>query len=106
MPPHDGVRLHEHDRRAPVPPASGQGDPKQSVARLEGRAFGRAFQGRQLLAQREVLQDQFLMSTERQHQRAANHDEHLQHASIVSGVDAKINGDEFWRGSRCCCPSF
>jgi hypothetical protein len=37
MPPHDGVRLHEHHRRAPVGPESGQADPKPV-----GRAFGGA----------------------------------------------------------------
>jgi antitoxin (DNA-binding transcriptional repressor) of toxin-antitoxin stability system len=99
MPPNDGVRLHEHDRRAPVPPESGQGDPKQSVACLEVRALGRTFHRRQLLPQGQVLQDQFAMSAERQRQRAADHDEHLQHASIVDGVGAKINAAEFWRGS-------
>ena len=67
--------------------------------RLEVRALGRAFHRRQLLPQRQVLQDQFPMAAERQRQRAADHDEQLQHASIVAGVGAKINGDEFWRGS-------
>jgi len=84
MPPHDRVRLHKDHRRAPVPPDASQGDPKQSVARLEVWAFGRAFQRRQLLPQRQVLQDQFAMAAERQRQRAANHDEKLQHASIVA----------------------
>ena len=35
MPPHDGSRLHEHHRRAPVPPDS---DRKQLIARQEVRA--------------------------------------------------------------------
>jgi hypothetical protein len=99
MPPDDGVRLDEHQRRALVPPRSGQSDPKQSVPCLKVRALGRAFHRRQLLPQRQILQDQLPMSTERQRQRAADHDEQLQHASIVSGVGPKINGDEFWRGS-------
>jgi hypothetical protein len=66
---HDGLRLHEHHGRAPVPPGSGQDDPKQAVARLEMRTKGRAFHRRQLLPQRQVLQDQFPMSAERQGQR-------------------------------------
>jgi hypothetical protein len=74
MPPHDGVRLHKHHRRTPVPPEASEGDPKQSVARLEVRALGRALQRRQLLPQRQVLQDQFPMAAERQRQRAADHD--------------------------------
>jgi len=46
------------------PPASGEGDPKQTIAVFDGVAFGRAFHCHQLLPQREVLQDQFLMSAE------------------------------------------
>ncbi len=75
MPSHDGVRLHEHHRRAPVPPASGQGDSKQSVARLEVRARGRAFQRGLLLPRRQVLQDQFPVAAERQRQCAGGDDE-------------------------------
>jgi hypothetical protein len=99
MPSHDGVRLHEHQRRAPIPPDSGQGDPKQSVARLEVSAIGRPFHRRQLLPQRQVLQDQFTMSAERQRQRSADHDKQHYHAPIVAGVGAEINADEFWRTS-------
>ena len=77
MPSHDGVRLQEHQGRAPVPPDSAQGDPKQSIARLEVRVLGRPFHRRQLLSQRQVLEDQFLMSAEGQRQRAGDHHEQL-----------------------------
>jgi len=99
MPSLDGARLHEHHGGAPVPPASGQGDPKQSVARLEVRAFGRAFHRRQLLPQRQVLQYQFAMAAERQRQRTADHHEQLQHGSIVADVASRIKEEEFWRGA-------
>ena len=99
MPAHDGVRLHEHQRNTPVPPASRQGDPKQSVARLEMGSRGRASQGRQLLPQGQVLQDQLSMSTARQCQRTDQYEQQLQHASIVAGAAARFNKDEFWRGS-------
>jgi hypothetical protein len=99
MPPHDGVRLHEHHGRAPVPPDSGQDDPKQAVACLEVWAAGGEFHRSQLLPQRQVLQDQLPMSAERQGQRPADHEQQLQHASIVGGLGTEINGDEFWRGS-------
>jgi hypothetical protein len=49
--------------------------------------------------QAQVLQDQFPMAPERQRQAAADYDKQLQHASIVAGVGAKFNADEFWRGS-------
>jgi hypothetical protein len=39
------------------------------------------------------------MAAERRHKCADDHDEQLQHASIVAGVGAKIDGDEFWRDS-------
>jgi hypothetical protein len=39
------------------------------------------------------------MAAKRQRQRTGDYDEQLQHAPIVAGVDAKINRDEFWRGS-------
>jgi hypothetical protein len=102
MPPHDGVRLHDYQGRAPVPPDSSEGDPKESVARLEVWTLGRAFHRCQLLPEREVLQDQFPMAAEPQRQRAADHDEDFQHAPIVAGIGPKINADEFWRGSRFC----
>ena len=38
MPPDNGVRLHDHQRRAPVLPDSRQGDPKQSIAKFEAQA--------------------------------------------------------------------
>jgi hypothetical protein len=50
--------------------------------------------------QSQVLQDQFPMSAEGQRQSANDHGEQLQHAPIVAGRVAKINGDEFWRGSE------
>ena len=75
MPSDDGVRLHEHQRRAPVPPDSGQGDPKQSVARSEAWAVRGTCHRRQLLPKRQVLQDQFPMAAERQRQCAGGDDE-------------------------------
>jgi hypothetical protein len=66
---------------------------------LEARAPGRAFYRRQLLPQRQVLQDQFPMPAERPRQRAADHNQQLQHASILANVGTDITADEFWRGS-------
>jgi hypothetical protein len=90
MPPDDRVRLHDNQRPAPVVPATREGNPKELVARPEAGTFLRTVQGLQLLPEREVLQDQFPMSAERQGQRADEHDEQLQHVVIVAGVYAKI----------------
>jgi hypothetical protein len=77
--------------------------PIRSASRpeLETRHWQKAttFHRRQLLPERQALQDQFPMSTERQRQRASDHDEQLKHASIVAGVGPKIKRDELWRGS-------
>ena len=53
----------------------------------------------QLLPERQVLQDQFSMSAESQRQRPTDDDQQLEHVSIVAGAGARINSDEFWRGS-------
>jgi hypothetical protein len=90
--------LHDHQRRAPVSPTSRDGDPKESVACPEA-ASRRSVEGCELLAQRKVLQDQFPMASERQHEGADDDDEELQHAVIVAGVDPNFNSDEFWRTS-------
>ena len=101
MPSHDGVRLNEHQRRASVRPDSGQDDPKQPTAWLEMWAPGWACHRPQLLPQRDVLQDHFLMSLKGQRQRAANQYDHLQHAAIVSWVagenQSASSRTEFWR---------
>ena len=75
MPPDNGVRLDDHQRRAPVLPDSRQGDPKQSIATFEARAVRGTFHRRQLLPKRQVLQDQFPMSAERQRQCAGDDEE-------------------------------
>jgi hypothetical protein len=99
MPPDDGVWLHDQQRAAPVSPALREGHPKKAVVGPEASSLRRAAKGRQLLPQGEVLQDEFLMAAERQRQCADDDDEEFQHAPIVAGVGAKINGDEFWRTS-------
>jgi hypothetical protein len=51
-------------------------------------APGPTCHGSQLLPQGQVLQDQLPMAAERQRPRAGDHDEQLQHASMVAGIDA------------------
>ena len=98
MPADDGVRLHDNQRRAPVSPTSRESHPKESIACPQA-ASRRSVEGRQLLPQRQVFQDQFPMAAECQRDCADDHDEQLQHAVIVVGVGAKFNSDEFWRWS-------
>jgi hypothetical protein len=79
MPSHDRVRLHEHQRRAPIPPESGHHDPKEPIVRPKTRAFGGPFHGPELLPQCHILQDQFFMTAARQRQRTPHQDQQLQH---------------------------
>ena len=99
MPAHHGLWANQYDRRAPVPPDSSHDNPEQPVTRLQTRATGRSLHRHQLLAERQVLQDQFSMSAEPQRQRPTDDHQQLEHVLIVSGAGAKINSDEFWRGS-------
>ena len=70
MPSDHGVGLDEHERRPPAPPRLRQHDPKQPIAPSELRPGACASDRVQLLAEREVLEDQFVMSAEGQHEPA------------------------------------
>jgi hypothetical protein len=77
MPSQHGVGLDENERRAPVPPRVGQHDPKQPIPRPQVRTGARAFPRAELLAEREVLEDQFMMSAAGQRQRADEYTDRL-----------------------------
>ena len=62
MPSHHGIGLDEHERRAPVPPRLGQHDPEQPVAPPELRTRDAAPKRMELLTEREVFEDQLVMS--------------------------------------------
>ncbi len=91
MPSHHGVGPDEHERRAPVPPRLGQHDPKQPIAPPEMRTADRAFQRVELLAECEVLEDQFVMSAAGQGQRSRHQHDCFEHASSCPARHAKIN---------------
>ena len=91
MPSHHGVGLDEHERRAPVPPRLSQHDPKQPISPPELRTGDAASQRMELLAEREVFEDQLVMSAAGQRQRANHYNDHLQHASILPFYVLRIN---------------
>ena len=95
MPAHDGLWSNQYQRRAPVRPDASQGNPKQPVTGLQAGPTVRTLHRHQLLAQRQVLQDQFSMSTECQRQRTTDDHQQLEHVSILAGAGARINSDEF-----------
>jgi hypothetical protein len=81
MPSHHGVG--EHERRAPVPPRLGLDDPEQ-ISPLEMRTCDRPSQRIELLPEREILKDQFVVSAAGQPQRSDQYKDRLHHASILS----------------------
>ncbi len=83
-PSHDGVGLHEYQRRSPVQPRLGRHDPKQPISPLKRRTLDGAFHGVELLPQREVFKNQFLVPTACQRHGSNEDGDHFQHASIVS----------------------
>jgi hypothetical protein len=91
MPSHDGVGLDEHERRAPAPPRLGQHDPKQPISPPEIETFARASARVELLAEREVLEDKFVMSAASQRHRADQYKDHVQHVSILLFYTRRIN---------------
>jgi hypothetical protein len=82
MPSHHGVGLDEHERRhfRQVWASTIQTADLASGLRTAYRAFQRV----KLLAEREVLENQFVMSATGQRQRAEEYKGHLQHLSIVA----------------------
>jgi hypothetical protein len=95
MPAHNGVGSNEYERRSPVRPKPSQGHPEQPVTGLQAGPTVRPLHRHQLLAQRQVLQDQFSMSPKSQRQRPTDDDQQLEHVLILGGAGARINSDEF-----------
>ena len=81
-----------------MPPHSGQRDPKQPVAPPELRPDAPASESVQLLAEREVLKDQFVMPAAGQRHSAHEDEDNLQHASILAAYERRGNH----RGVRFC----
>jgi hypothetical protein len=104
MPSHDGLGLHEHERRAPVPPRLGQQDPRQPISAPGLRTDHGASQRVELLPEREVLEDEFVMSTTGQRQRADDDKDRVKHSRIVScyaqAINRRSSGADF--GDRRC----
>jgi len=94
MPAHDGLWSNHYERRSPVRPNASQGHPKQPVTGLQAAPIVRPLHRHQLLAQRQVLQDHFSMSTKSQRQRPTDDDQQLEHVPILAGAGARINSEE------------
>jgi hypothetical protein len=56
MPAHHGVRVHDDQGCAPIPPRIGEQHPKDSISLAELRTFYGALEDRQLLAECQILE--------------------------------------------------
>jgi hypothetical protein len=88
MPTHDSARLHEEEGCAPVPPGLGQDDPEQSIPPAESWTLTAAFQGVELLPERQVFKRDRSVSAARQSDRPEEYDKGLQHAVSCRTIDA------------------
>lgn len=93
------VGLDEHQRGTPSCPDRGKSDPEQPIALAKTRSSDRAFQGVELLSQRDIFENQLVMSTARHSQRAAEQQNHFQHA-VILWRRARLN--QMSRGGRDC----
>jgi len=80
VPPHHGVRLDDDQGGAPLPPALGKEDPKESVPRAELRALDRTRQRSQLLTEREILERDVPVPAADQADRSEEQNQRRQHA--------------------------
>jgi hypothetical protein len=76
----DRVRPHHNQGRAPASPPLGQHDPEQPILTTESRTLDVAFQGAQLLTEREVFQCDGLVSAAGQSDGSEEKSESRQHA--------------------------
>ena len=99
MPPDNGVRLDDHQRRAPVLPDSRQGDPNSRSPRSRRGRFEERF-----IAVSCCRSARFSKTNSRWPRsanasaRATTRSSSSMHRSWLASM-RKINGDEFWRGS-------
>jgi hypothetical protein len=84
MPPHDGARLDEYQGGAPLRPECGKGHPEQAVSSAKTRPRRSALYGSELLPQRDILENQLVMSTASDRERATEQQNQLQHAEILA----------------------
>jgi hypothetical protein len=77
MPPHDGVRLDEHQSRPPPRPDGGKEDPEQPIALAKAQPCARAFERAELLPERDILKNQFVMPAAGDSQRATEQQNHV-----------------------------
>jgi hypothetical protein len=63
--------------------------------RRRGHDLGDGHARHAALAQRQIVQDQFSMSTNSQRQRPTDDDQQLEHVLILAGAGARINSEKF-----------
>ena len=84
MPTHDGVRVHDDQGCAPIPPRVGEQHPKESISVAELGTLHGALEHRQLLTECQILERDRSVSTADQRERSKRDDERSQHERILS----------------------
>jgi hypothetical protein len=84
VPPHHGVGLDDDQGGAPLQPAFGEGDPKESVSGPKlGPCDGTRHHG-QLLTKRKILKRDRSVSAAEESERSEEYEERRQHVVILS----------------------
>jgi hypothetical protein len=100
MPAHHGVRVHDDQGCAPIPPRIGEQHPKDSISLAELRTFYGALEDRQLLAECQILERDRPVSTADQRERSKRDDERSQHRLSCLAINHRINGRRSDSGER------
>ena len=91
MPTHDGVRVHDDQGCAPIPPRVGEQHPKQPISVAESRTPHGALEHGQLLTEGQILERDRSVSTADQRERAKRDDERSQHELSCPAITHRIN---------------
>jgi hypothetical protein len=98
MPTHDGVRVHDDQGCASVPPRVGEQQPKESIALADLGTVHGALEHRQLLTECQILERDRSVSTVDQREKSERNDERSQHESSWPAISHRIN-----QGPRSGC---
>ena len=100
MPAHNGVRVHDDQGCAPIPPRSGEQHPRASISVAELGTLYRALEDRQLLAECQILERDRPLSTADQREKSKRDDERSQHRLSCLAINHWINGRRQDSGER------
>ena len=83
LPTNDGLGLEDHQSRFPTGPASPQQDPDKSIRRTKLGFVGLAFEDRDLVAEGQDLQGEFVLRAEPGKRIAPERRDHREHGPLA-----------------------